>query len=42
MQAGKPKQHAFIERLNPTFGEDVLDQRLFVSLNERGKLTHGG
>ena len=38
LQAGKPNQNGFIERLNRTFREDVLDQRVFASV--RGTENH--
>lgn len=35
----KPNQNACIERFNRTFGEEVLDQRLFATLKDVNEVT---
>ncbi len=41
IKPGKPQQHGFVERLNRTYREDMLDSYLFSNLNEAKRTTDG-
>lgn len=42
IQPGKPNQNACIERFNHTFREEVLDQHLFIRLDDLSETAHWG
>lgn len=42
IQPGKPNQNAYIERFKRTMRNELLDQHLFVRLDDVAKLSTGG
>ncbi|MGC6413471.1 MAG: integrase core domain-containing protein [Bacteroidia bacterium] len=40
IQKGRPQQNTIVERFNRTYLEDVLDAKLFFSLDHAKEVTH--